>query len=284
MDAMPVNVLLLGKGNTVSAEGLHEQLRAGVRRPQAARGLGLDAGGDRRLPARRRRDRRPGRDPHRHAQRGRLRAVDARRDRRPHDPRVPHRRRGRRPRAGHHRGRRRSRNVLPVLDQPDAPAHRQHRRRAPRHADGLPPPQPADPGGPRVRREPHPRHDDRRRGRPARPRRDLDDRLRLAGDGPRGRDDRAHLADRARDGRRAAAATGNERLRRYVAKYTICPAIAHGIDARGRLGRGRQARRPRAVGPGVLRDPPAAGDQGRRDRLRADGRRQRVDPDARSRC
>src|SRR5688572_14024570 len=26
-------------------------------------------------------------------------------------------------------------------------------------------------------------------------------------------------------------AVGNERLRRYVAKYTICPAIAHGIDA-----------------------------------------------------
>ena len=22
----------------------------------------------------------------------------------------------------------------------------------------------------------------------------------------------------------------NERLRRYVAKYTICPAVAHGID------------------------------------------------------
>jgi urease subunit alpha len=29
MDTMPVNVLLLGKGNTVSQEGLHEQLRAG---------------------------------------------------------------------------------------------------------------------------------------------------------------------------------------------------------------------------------------------------------------
>ncbi|PZO61917.1 MAG: urease subunit alpha, partial [Paracoccus denitrificans] len=29
MDAMPVNVLLLGKGNTVSEDGLHEQLRAG---------------------------------------------------------------------------------------------------------------------------------------------------------------------------------------------------------------------------------------------------------------
>ena len=79
-------------------------------------------------------------------------------------------------------------------------------------------------------------------------------------------------------------AGGNERLRRYVAKYTICPAIAHGIDDRGRLGRGRQARRPRAVGPGVLRDPAAAGDQGRRDRLGADGRRQRLDPHAASRC
>ena len=75
----PVNVLLLGKGNTVSARG---PARAGAgrrRRLQAARGLGLDAGGDRRLPARRRRDRRAGRDPHRHAQRGRLRRVDARR-------------------------------------------------------------------------------------------------------------------------------------------------------------------------------------------------------------
>ena len=44
-----------------------------------------------------------------------------------------------------------------LLDQPDAPAHGQHGRRAPRHADGLPPPEPADPGGPRVRREPDPR-------------------------------------------------------------------------------------------------------------------------------
>ena len=53
---------------------------------------------------------------------------------------------------------------------------------------------------------------------------------------------------------------------------------------RGRLGRGRQARRPRALGPGLLRDPAAAGDQGRRDRVGADRRRQRLDPDARSRC
>ena len=52
---------------------------------------------------------------------------------------------------------------------------------------------------------------------------------------------------------------------------------------RGRLGRGRQARRSRAVGSGVLRDPSAAGDQGRRDRVGADGRRQRLDPDAAAR-
>ena len=48
---------------------------------------------------------------------------------------------------------------------------------------------------------------DRRRGRAPRPRRDLDDRLRRAGHGPRRRDDRAHVADRARDGPQARAAT-----------------------------------------------------------------------------
>ena len=105
MDQLPVNVLLLGKGNTVSADGLREQARGRRRRLQAARGLGLDARRDRRLPARGGRDRRPGRDPHRHAERGRLRAVDAGRDRRPLDPRLPHGGRRRRARAGHHHGR-----------------------------------------------------------------------------------------------------------------------------------------------------------------------------------
>ena len=51
---------------------------------------------------------------------------------------------------------------------------------------------------PRVRREPHPAEHDRRRRHPPRPRRDLDDRLRLAGDGSRRRGDPAHVADRAR--------------------------------------------------------------------------------------
>ena len=48
---------------------------------------------------------------------------------------------------------------------------------------------------------------------------------------------------------------------------------------RGRLGRAGQAGRPGAVGPGVLRRPAAPGDQGRDDRLGRDGRRQRLHPD-----
>ena len=47
-----------------------------------------------------------------------------------------------------------------------------------------------------------------------------------------------------------------------------------------RLGREGQARRSRAVEPGVLRREARPGDQGRRDRLRPDGRPQRLDPDA----
>ena len=39
----------------------------------------------------------------------------------------------------------------------------------------------------------------------------------------------------------------NQRARRYVAKYTICPAIAHGLDARDRIGRAGKAGRPGAV-------------------------------------
>ena len=78
--------------------------------------------------------------------------------------------------------------------------------------------------------------DHRRRGHPARPRRVLDDVVRLAGDGPRRRGDHPHLADRAQDegaARRAegrpADATTTARVKRYIAKYTINPAITHGI-------------------------------------------------------
>ena len=186
---------------------------------------------------------------------------------------------------GHHHGRRPPERAA-VVDQPDPPAHRQHPRRAPRHADGLPPPELGRAGGPGLRRVPHPAVHDGRRGRAARPGRDLDHRLRLAGDGPDRRGDHPHLADGARDeaaraGRcPATAAADNQRARRYVAKYTIAPAVAHGLDGEiGSVGAG-QAGRPGAVGPGVLRRAAAPGGQGRRDRVGDHGRRQRVDPDA----
>ena len=229
---------------------------------QAARGLGHDAGGDRRVPARRRRARRAGGDPHRHAQRGRLRAestLAAIAGRTIHTYHTEGAGGGHAP------------DIITVVlaaqraavvDQPDAPAHGQHRRRAPRHADGVPPPQPVDPRGPRVRREPHPAVDDRRRGRAPRPRRDLDDRLRLAGDGPHRRGGAAHLADRARD-----EAAPRRAARRRRGRQPAGPALrgqVHDLPGdrprarrRDRLGRGRQARRPRAVGPGVLRGAPA---------------------------
>ena len=58
----------------------------------------------------------------------------------------------------------------------------------------------------------------------------------------------------------------NERARRYVAKYTINPGDRARHRPRGRLGRGRQAGGPGAVGPAVLRHPARAGHQGRRPR------------------
>ena len=86
-----------------------------------------------------------------------------------------------------------------VLDQSDPALHAQHARRTPRHADGLPSPRQRDPRGPRLRREPHPQGDDRRRGHPARSRRALDDVERQPGDGPGRRSDHPHLADRRQD-------------------------------------------------------------------------------------
>ena len=94
---------------------------------------------------------------------------------------------------------------------------------------------PAGARGRRVRRVAHPAGDDGGRRRAARPRRDQHDVVRFAGDGPRRRSDHAHLADGARHEGGARTAAGdtrrhdNLRIRRYVAKYTINPARAHGI-------------------------------------------------------
>ena len=56
----------------------------------------------------------------------------------------------------------------------------------------------------------------------------------------------------------------NARAKRYVAKYTINPAIAHGVVEAHRLGREGQARRSRALDAGLLRREARLHHQGRR--------------------
>ena len=71
----------------------------------------------------------------------------------------------------------------------------------------------------------------------------------------------------------------NMRARRYVAKYTIGPAVAHGLDEHiGSVEPGKLADLV-LWEPGLLRRPAARGAQGRRDRLGRHGRRERLDPD-----
>ncbi len=99
------------------------------------------------------------------------------------------------PRAGHHQDLGAAERAARV-DQSDAPLRHQLAGGALRHDHGVPPPQPRHPVGRGVHREPHPRRDDRRRERAARPRRDLDDVERLAGHGPDRRVLAAHDPDR----------------------------------------------------------------------------------------
>ena len=144
-----------------------------------------------------------------------------------------------------------------------------------------------DPRGPGLRRVAHPRRDDRRRGRAARSGRHQHDVVRLAGHGAHRRGDHPHLADGRQDEDASAAplpgetsGDDNRRVKRYVAKYTINPAIAHGMAEHvGSIEVG-QARRPRAVEAGLLRRQAGAGGQGRPDRVGGHGRSQRLDPDA----
>ena len=168
------------------ARGARGANRRRMPRPQIARGLGHDAGRDRLLPRGRRGARRAGRDPHGHAQRIGLRRGHARRLQGPRDSHLSHRRSGRRSRARHHQSLRRAARA-PIVDKPDAPLHRQHDRRAPRHAHGLPPPRSGDSRGRGLRRVAYPARDDRRGGHPPRPRRDQHDVQRQPGDGSRGR-------------------------------------------------------------------------------------------------
>jgi urease subunit alpha len=72
--------------------------------------------------------------------------------------------------------------------------------------------------------------------------------------------------------RRTRASNDNFRVKRYIAKYTINPAIAHGVSKADRLGGEGQARRSGAVVAGVLRRQAGLHHQGRLDRGGADGR------------
>ena len=74
----------------------------------------------------------------------------------------------------------------------------------------------------------------------------------------------------------------NARAKRYVAKYTINPAIAHGVSKHiGSVEKGKLADLVLWT-PAFFGVKPDLHHQGRRDRRGADGRPQRLDPDARS--
>ena len=289
-----MNLGFMGKGNASLPAALDEQVEAGACGLKLHEDWGTTPAAIDNCLAVADAPRRPGDDPHRHAQRIGLRRGHDRRVQGPRDRDLPHRRRGRRPRARHHQDRRPGQRAA-VVDQSDDAVHRQHRRRAPRHADGLPSPRPGDRRGPGVRREPDPARDDRRRGRAARPGRVLDDVERQPGDGPGRRGDRPHLAGGRQDEGAARLARARRRRRRGVRERLAQrqlprpplrrqvhdqPGDRAGHRPRGRLDRARQARRPGALEAGVLRRQAVARAQGRDDRGGGDGRPERVDPDA----
>ena len=87
---------------------------------------------------------------------------------------------------------------------------------------------------------------------------------------------------RGRLPRRRPSVGDNERIKRYIAKYTINAARTFGIDAHHRLARAGQDRRHRAVAPGLLRHQAGARDQGRLHRLGRHGRQRRLADDLRA--
>ena len=201
-DRLPMNFGFLGKGNASTPEALVEQIEAGAAGLKLHEDWGTTPAAIDTALGGRRRLRRPGRDPHRHAERVGIRRTDDRGLQGTHDPHLPQRRGGRRPRARHPARVRRAERAA-VEHQPDDALHGEYARRAPGHAAGLPSPQPAGAGRRRVRRVADPSRDDGRRGRAARSRRHQHDVVGLAGDGAGRRSDRADVADGARHEGRA---------------------------------------------------------------------------------
>ena len=121
LDALPINIALLGKGNTVGDDALHEQVEAGVSGFKLHEDWGSTPAA---IDACLRVADETGVQVAIHTDtlnEAGLRAGHAGRDRRPGHPRVPHRGRGRRARAGHHHGRRRSRTCCPSSTNPTRP-------------------------------------------------------------------------------------------------------------------------------------------------------------------
>ena len=125
--------------------------------------------------------------------------------------------------------------VLPSSTNPDPPAHRQHPRRASRHVDGVPSPQPRVPedlafAESRIRPSTIAAEDLLH---------DIGAISMIGSDAQAmGRIGEvvmrtwqtAHVMKRRRGALPGDSGADNNRARRYVAKYTICPAVAHGLD------------------------------------------------------
>ena len=128
--------------------------------------------------------------------------------------------------------------------------------------------------------------DHRRRGHPARHRRHPHDVVRQPGDGPGRRGDHPHLADRAQDEGAARPAAGRDGRQRQPPRQALHrqvhdqPGDHAGHQRACRHRRGRQAGRSGAVVAGLLRREAGHGAEMRHDRHGADGRPQRLDPDA----
>ena len=138
-DGLPMNLGFLGKGNASLPRPLDEQVEAGAIGLKLHEDWGTTPAAIDTCLTRRRRLRRPGRDPHRHAERIRLRrdTIAAFKGRTIHTYHTEGAGGGHAPDIIKACG---EANVLPSSTNPTRPLHGEHGRRAPRHADGLPSP------------------------------------------------------------------------------------------------------------------------------------------------
>ena len=144
----------------------------------------------------------------------------------PHHSCVPHRGRRRRTCAGYHQACGPQKRAA-VIDQPDAAVHPQHHRRTSRHADGVSPSRSLDCGRPGICRKPHSQGNDRRRGYPARHRRDFDDVVGFPSNGACRRGDHPNLADRRQDEEAARTPERRNRRQRQSSRPALHREIHH---------------------------------------------------------